>query len=449
MGAGILLIEDDAAGRALAVFNLTKAGYDVTAVADGQLGLDTLTTQNFDLVITDVKMPGLSGIDVLNAIGKSHPNLPVIIITAYANVAMAVDAMKLGAEDFIGKPFTRDHLLLVVSKALKHRALKNELNQLRARAGGIERPILSKSGQMRQVIEMTDRFAVSDASVLVTGRSGTGKELIARRIHARSSRRDHPFVPVNLAALPENLIESELFGHEKGAFTGAVNTRIGRFRQADRGTIFLDEIAELPFQLQGKLLRVLQEKTVDSVGSDAPVMVDVRVVAATNRDLEKEVAAGRFREDLYYRINVVQIEIPPLVDRPDDIEPLVRQFVGIFSEGRTLDIPDVVMSGIRAHSWPGNVRELENVCQRLVLLAPGDALRASDLPFGKTAPSEKKWHVDDIPLPAEGISLMDVEKEIIEKALRLQGGNVSKTATWLQIPRHVLAYRMEKFGIEK
>jgi DNA-binding NtrC family response regulator len=449
MSAKILIIEDDASGRELAVFNLSRAGYHVTAARDGNEGLDLLAEQTFNLVITDVKMPGISGIDVLRKIRAEYIELPVIIITAYANVTLAVDAMKLGAADFLGKPFSRDHLLLVVEKALKHQALASEINTLRISAGGIERPILFQSTIMSDIINMTDRFAASDASVLITGNSGTGKELIARRIHTRSGRASGPFVPINLAAMPENLIESEMFGHKKGAFTGAINDRPGRFKQANGGTIFLDEIAELPLMLQGKLLRALQEKTIDSLGSDTPTAVDVRVVAATNRDLAEEVEAGRFRADLYYRINVVQIHVPPLKDRPEDIELLARHFINRFAEGRTMELPESVVAAMRAHHWPGNIRELENVCQRLALLTPGDVVRIDDLPFVPSAASASSVLIDNIPLPSEGISLFDLEKNIIEKALQLQNRNVSKTASWLKIPRHVLAYRMEKYGIEK
>ena len=449
MSAKILIIEDDTSGRELAVFNLSRAGYDVTAARDGNEGLHLLEEQTFNLVITDVKMPGISGIDVLRKIRAEYIELPVIIITAYANVTLAVDAMKLGAADFLGKPFSRDHLLLVVEKALKHQELASEINTLRISAGGIERPILFQSAVMSDIIQMTDRFAASDASVLVTGNSGTGKELIARRIHTRSGRASGPFVPINLAAMPENLIESEMFGHKKGAFTGAVNDRPGRFKQANGGTIFLDEIAELPLMLQGKLLRALQEKTIDSLGSDTPTAVDVRVVAATNRDLAEEVEAGRFRADLYYRINVVQIHVPPLKDRPEDIELLARHFISRFAEGRTMELPESVVAAMRAHHWPGNIRELENVCQRLALLTPGDVVRVEDLPFAPSATSASAVLLDNIPLPSEGISLFDLEKNIIEKALHLQNRNVSKTASWLKIPRHVLAYRMEKYGIEK
>lgn len=449
MNEKILIIEDDAAGRELAVFNLTRAGYQVHAVADGTSGIAAVEQQPFDLVITDVKMPGISGIDVLKHIKRSHPTLPVVIITAYANVEGAVEAMKLGAADFLGKPFSRDHLLLVIEKALRIQALSSEVRRLRIQAGGVGRPILYASAKMAEIIEVTDRFAASDASVLISGQSGTGKELIARRIHTQSSRVQGPFVAVNLAAMPETLIESELFGHRKGAFTGAVNDRPGRFRQASGGTIFLDEIAELPLQLQGKLLRVLQEKQVDSLGDDKSVPIDVRVVAATNRNLSEEVESGRFRADLFYRINVVQIDIPPLCERPDDIEHLARHFIGQFSEGRTIHIPNEIFGAMRAHSWPGNIRELENVCQRLVLLSKGDTIQKSDLPFVPSSNRSPGFPFGNMAFPEDGISLLDLEKDIIEKVLQLQNGNVSKAAAYLRIPRHILAYRMEKYGITK
>lgn len=451
MNKKILLIEDDASGRELALFNLKKAGYIVEAAANGSQGLDALKNQPFDLVVTDVEMPGISGIDVLKEIKKQYPSVPVIIITAYANVEMAVEAMKLGAEDFLGKPFGRDHLLLIVKRALEQNQLRVELNSLRIAASGIERPIIYCSKEMSQTLDLTDKFAKSDASVLITGQSGTGKELIARRIHVQSPRAAGPFVPVNLAAVPAELVESELFGHSKGAFTGATTHRTGKFRQASGGTIFLDEIAELPMPLQGKLLRVLQEKVVDSLGSDTPTLIDVRVVAATNRDLEEEIKKGNFRSDLFYRVNVVQVPIPKLSQRTDDIEPLTHHFIQHFALGRTLEIPEEMIGALKQHSWPGNIRELENVCQRLVLLAPKETVRLEDLPFSAAGdlPPQNPTFFTDFILPKEGLSLVDLEKSIIEKVLTLQNRNVSKAAIYLKIPRHILAYRMEKFGIPK
>ena len=311
MAGRILFIDDDRAGREVALFNLRKAGYEVVAASDGQEGIAAFSPEKFDLVVTDVKMPGISGIDVLRRVRSHAPDVPVLVITAFGNVETAVEAMKEGAYDFIGKPFHRDQLLLSVGKALERRRLAAEVHDLRIRASGVEREIVGASAAMKQVLSIADRVAGSDATILITGESGTGKEVVARRIHVRSRRAEGPFVAVNCAAIPGELMESELFGHARGAFTGAVRDRAGRFRQAAGGTIFLDEVGEIPLQLQAKLLRVLQERSVDVVGGDHPVPVDVRIAAATNRDLPEKVREGTFREDLYYRLNVVEIRVPP------------------------------------------------------------------------------------------------------------------------------------------
>ncbi len=452
MSGSILLVEDDTSSRELAVYNLAHAGYAVIPARDGQQGLEALESAEVDLIITDVKMPGITGIELLRVVSRTRPGLPVIVVTAYADVELAVEAMKLGAADFLGKPFSRDHLLVVVERALARHRMERELTHLRVASTGVERPIIHASGAMARLLEMADRFAASEASVLICGPNGTGKELLARRVHARSPRALGPFVPVNLAAVPETLLESELFGHVKGAFTGAAANRQGKFRQAQGGTIFLDEISELPVGLQSKLLRALQEKTVDPVGSDRTETADARVVAATNRDIEAEVRAGRFREDLYYRINVVQLEVPPLGERFEDLEPLARHFIDRYADGRSLHLPDEVLDALRRHPWNGNVRELENVCQRLVLLAPEGAVRVEDLPFGGEPDDASRGDGGALipaALPEGGLSLFDVEKQVIERALAYKGGNVSQAAVYLRVPRHVLAYRMEKYGLSK
>lgn len=450
----ILFIEDDDAGREMGMFNLEKAGYRVVSAATGEAGLSCFDPALHDLVITDLRMPGLSGMDVLERVKADSPETPVLVITAYADVAQAVQAMKRGAFDFIGKPFQRDHLILVVQKALERRRMNQEILHLRVKAGGVERPIVHGSDAMQRVLDITDRTAPSDATLLITGESGTGKELIARRVHVRSARAEGPFVAVNAAAMPSELLASELFGHEKGAYTGADKARQGRFRSAEGGTLFLDEIGDLPLPLQAKLLRVLQERVVDIVGSDAPIPVDVRVIAATNKDLKAEVAAGRFRDDLFYRINVIAIDVPPLRARPDDIPLLTHHFVDTFSGGLDLDLPAPLMETLRAHPWPGNVRELENICQRLVLLSNGETLSAGDLPpgFGAAESIEDAAHplgADWPPLPEAGLSLVDLERRVIERVLAMKAGNVTQAAAYLNVPRHVLAYRMEKYGIPR
>jgi two-component system, NtrC family, response regulator len=448
----ILFIEDDSAGREVGVFNLTKAGFAVEAASNGEDGLRLFDPEKHALVITDVRMPGISGMEVLAQVKKRAPHVPVLVITAYANVGLAVEAMKAGAYDFIGKPFNRDHLLLIVKRALDEQRLRREIADLRIRARGIERPTVFRSEAMRRLLDIADRIAPSDANVLITGESGTGKELVARRIHVHSGRADGPFIPVNVAAMPAELLESELFGHEKGSFTGATRSRIGRFRQADGGTLFLDEISELPVELQSKLLRVLQERVVDVVGADEPIETSARILTATNRNLVEEVKAGRFREDLYYRVNVVEVKVPPLRDRPEDIEVLVKHFVNHYGSGRELVVSKELIERLEAMSWPGNIRELENLCQRLVLLCRGSELSIDDLPDYGSCKLDHKSSIgntlDEWPtLPKDGFSLLDLEKSIIERVLEVKKGNVSQSAIYLNIPRHVLAYRMEKYGI--
>jgi len=452
MPGRILFIDDDPAGREVALFNLRKAGYEVAAAEDGAAGLSAFTDSPFDLVITDLKMPGIPGMEVLRKIHAGSPDVPVLVITAFGNVETAVAAMKEGAYDFIGKPFHRDQLLLAVEKALDRRRLATEVRELRIRASGVGRDVVSVSAAMRKLLEMADRVAGTDATVLITGESGTGKEVIARRIHVSSRRAEGPFVAVNCAAIPSELLESELFGHARGAFTGAVRDRAGRFRQASGGTLFLDEVGEIPPALQGKLLRALQERVVDAVGADAPVHVDVRILAATNRDLAARIRDGSFREDLYYRLNVVELAVPPLRERPDDIPPLVRRFVSEFAAGREMTVPAAVVAELSRRPWPGNVRELKNACERMVILCCGDEVSIDDLPPApRTAGSgtaEDSPH-PYLPLPAEGISLVDLEKRVIEQVLRLKGGNITQAAAFLRIPRHILVYRIGKYGLRR
>jgi len=452
MQGRILFIDDDRSGREVALFNLRKAGYDVTPAADGREGLDAFSTAPFDLVITDLKMPGVPGMEVLRKIRAGSPDVPVLVITAFGNVETAVAAMKEGAYDFIGKPFHRDQLLLAVEKALDRRRLATEVRDLRIRASGVERDVVSVSTAMRRLLEVADRVAATVATVLITGESGTGKEILARRIHVRSPRAEGPFVAVNCAAIPAELLESELFGHARGAFTGAVRDRAGRFRQASGGTLFLDEVGEIPTPLQGKLLRTLQERVVDAVGGDTPVPVDVRILAATNRDLPSRIREGSFREDLYYRLNVVELAVPPLRDRPDDIPPLVRRFVSEFSAGREIAVPAAVVAELSTRPWPGNVRELKNACERMVILCRGDEVSLEDLPpapHGPGAGTAEDVSASTLALPAEGLSLVDLEKRVIERALRMKGGNITQAALFLRIPRHILVYRIGKYGIRR
>lgn len=454
MARRILFIDDDRVGREVALHNLRKAGYDVTSASDGREGLALFSTEAFDLVVTDLKMPVVDGMEVLETVRRSSPETPVLVITAFGNVETAVEAMKRGAADFVGKPFHRDQLLLAVGKALERRRLVEEVRELRIRSGGVEREIVYASAAMRRLVEMADRVAATDATVLITGESGTGKEAVARRIHVRSSRAEKPFVAVNCAAIPGELLESELFGHRKGAFTGAFRERPGKFRQAEGGTLFLDEIGEVPVSLQPKLLRALQEKVVDVVGGDAPVPVDARIVAATNRNLRERIREGSFREDLFYRLNVMELHVPPLRERPEDIPPLVEHFLAELEGGEKTAIPADVMEELESRPWPGNVRELRNACERIVILASGREASLDDLPgaaaggrAGRPAPdgAGAEWP----PLPAEGLSLVDLEKRVIEMALRMKNGNITQAAAYLRIPRHILVYRLEKYGIRR
>ena len=437
----ILFIDDDETGRAVAGFNLRKAGIEVDEATDGIEGLATFDPERHEVVVTDLKMPNADGMTVLATLQKKAPEVPVVVITAFGTIDKAVEAMRAGAWDFVEKPFSRDRLELTLRRALETSRLRRAHRSLVAER--VERPIVAESAGMKQVVALTDRVANSDVSVLVTGESGVGKELIARRLHARSPRAAEPFVAVSCAAIPQSLLASELFGHSKGAFTGASRARQGRFRAASGGTLFLDEVGELPFDVQGSLLRVLQEGVVDVVGDDTPVAVDVRLVAATNRDLDQAVANGTFREDLYYRLNVIQLVVPPLRDRLDDLPPLVRAFIQELSDGRELEVPDDVVSALLQRRWPGNVRQLRNVCERLALLTPTDRVRTQDLPQAR--PHQAGSWLDHLP---DELGLFDLERQVIVHTLQRLHGNVSGAARSLGVPRHILAYRIEKHGID-
>ena len=443
--AVVLFIDDDATGREVAAYQLRQAGFRVDLAEDGQVGLKRFDPTRHAVVITDLKMPRIGGMEVLQRVREQAPEVPVLVITAFGSLEVGVDAMRSGAYDVLAKPFQGDQLRLSVARAAERSRLARENRRLRRQLSGVERPIVHASQGMANLLQTVDRLARSSATVLITGESGTGKELVARRLHARSDRSEGPFVAINCAAVPAELLESELFGHVKGAFTGADKARKGRFRQADTGTLFLDEVGALSSDLQSKLLRVLQERVVDVVGSDESVQVDIRLVAATNRDLRAGAAVGEFREDLYYRLAVVEVELPPLRDRIEDIEALARHFVAQAGQGRALAVPAAVVLALKQRSWPGNVRELENACERMAVLATGDEVRPEDLPpvHGRRPATSDSW-LDHLPA---GISLIDLEKQAIEHALRRSGGNVSAAARTLGVPRHILVYRIEKYGI--
>ena len=436
----VLLLDDDETARRVAVHNLRRVGLEVDDAADGAAGLLAFDPARHGVVVTDLKMPEVDGMAVLATVQRQSPDTPVVVVTAFGDVDTAVGAMRAGAWDFVEKPFSRDRLELTVRRALEAGRLRQDLRRLKAQT---QPEPVAASPAMRQVLALAERVAGSSASVLISGESGVGKEVVARRIHATSPRAGGPFVAVNCGAIPAELMESELFGHTRGAFSGAVQARQGRFRSADGGTLFLDEVGELPAALQTRLLRVLQEGLVDVVGADQPVRVDVRVLAATNRDVERLVADGTLREDLYYRLNVLRLHVPPLRERPEDIEALVRHFLE--GAARDLALPAAVLRALQARPWRGNVRELRNVCERLALLAPAESVRLEGLPTERIPASDSRW-LDSIPA---GLSLVDVERAVIEHTLRRHRGNVSGAARALGVPRHVLAYRIEKFGITR
>ena len=445
----ILLVDDDASLLRVTEKQLADAGYLVTAVPGAEAALDALDGAPFDLVVTDVQMPGMDGLELLAELKRRDPDAAVLVITAYGNVERAVTAMKTGAADFLEKPFRSQALLLAVGKALRYRSLARENTRLQVELEDRFSfdNIVGGSAGMAEVFRTLARVARSNAPVLVRGESGTGKELIARAIHYHGARAKRPFVPVNCAAIPEALIEAELFGHTKGAFTGATADRPGRFREADGGTLFLDEIGELRPDLQVTLLRVLQDGGVRPVGGSEERSVDVRLLTATNRDLEAAMEAGAFRRDLYYRIAVVTIDLPPLRDRLDDIPLLARHF--LVKKGAAhvrLDAP--VLEALRRHRWPGNVRELENVIERaLVLAEDGSRLTVDDLPAHVLRPLSEGDPLC-IDIPDEGISFAEVERTLLGRALEKAGGNQSKAARLLGLTRQTFLYRLEKFGLK-
>lgn len=442
----VLVIDDDASLGRIIEFFLKERGYRVFTTDSGEEGLQIFSDQSPRLVITDLQMPGMNGLDVLREIREKGPETLVIVITAHGTVETAVQAMKLGAYDYLAKPFGREELSLMVEKAFAFLGLREENCILRSRLSLETFPsIIAQSKKMHGVVALAKRVATSESTVLVYGESGTGKEVIARAIHQGSDRKSGEFVAVNCAAIPRELLESELFGHVKGAFSGAVRDRQGKFEKAHGGTLFLDEIGELPLDLQPKLLRALQEREIEPVGGQTK-KVDVRVVAATNRDLEEAMARGHFREDLYYRLAVVPVHIPPLRARRDDIRPLVEFFLKKHGNGVGRSFHPEAMKRLETYDWPGNVRELENTVERLLVLVHARVIEEADLPPRIRANQQLRAR-RIISLPEEGCSLEDIEKEIILESLLRHDWNQSRAAAFLRVPRHVLAYRVEKYGI--
>jgi len=448
-----ILVADDEKNMLWALTNvLSKQGFKTFTARDGEEAIHQFNKHLPDVVLLDLKMPKKNGIEVLKEIKKINDSIPVIMITAHGNIETAIEAMKLGAFDYVQKPFEMEEINVLIKKALKIRDLTMEVELLRDELSRISRgnQIIGESPQIKEVMDLVNRVAKSNATVLILGESGTGKELVANAIHYNSDRKNKPFVKVNCGALPENLLESELFGHEKGAFTGAISRKIGRFERAHGGSIFLDEIGEMSFSTQVKLLRVLQEKQIERVGSTEVIDVDVRIIAATNKDLKRLVEEGRFREDLYYRLNVIPIKIPPLRERKQDIPLLVKYFLQKYSletGRRGMTISDSALDKLKTYSWPGNIRELQNVIERAVILSPGREITEDQLP-PEIVKRDRQVELDEFKLPKNGVNLNDLEKSLIKQALDMTNDNQTEAARLLGITRHTLIYRMEKYGLK-
>jgi DNA-binding NtrC family response regulator len=447
--ATILIVEDEARMRRLLELDLSEAGYQTFSSADAEKGLDLLRREQIDLVLTDLKLPGLGGLEFLQAAKRLNGALPVVVMTAYGSVETAVEAMKAGASDYVLKPFALAEMRLVVQKELDVRRLREENRNLREALGRqYDHPnVVARSAKMQEVLALVERVAATPSTVLIGGESGVGKDLIAHLIHQRSSRSSGPFVKINSTAIPENLLESELFGYEKGAFTGAVTSKPGKFELADKGTLFLDEIGDVPPATQVKLLRVLQEREFERLGGTRTVKVDVRLIAATNRDLRAALEQGTFREDLYYRLNVVPIDIPPLREHKEDIPDLANLFLSRLAQKSQKKLEGIKPEAVRRlmdFHWPGNVRELENIVERACALAPGPFIELSDIQIDHVV---SRNHSGQSPLLPEGKTLDQWEDELIREAYRRANGNKSEAARMLGLSRNALRYRLEKIGI--
>ncbi|QDE90457.1 Fis family transcriptional regulator [Myxococcus xanthus] len=459
--AKVLVIDDEANLRKVLAAMLRRDGFDVTVAENGEQGLAEFHKNGADIVVTDLVMPKVGGMEVLGTIRAANPDVPVIIITAHGTVDSAVDAIKAGAFDYITKPFDQAELSSVVAKAAKtnESARRSVRPDVKARAA-----IIGDSSTIQEVYKIIDKVADTPSTVLITGESGTGKELIATALHGASSRRDKPFIKINCAAIPHTLLESELFGYERGAFTGAVTSKPGRFELADEGTLFLDEIGEIPVEMQVKLLRAIQEGEFERVGGIKTTRVDVRLVAATNRDLQAEIEAGRFRKDLYYRLAVVPISLPALRERRSDIPMLARHFVEKYNRRlnkKIEGIADDAMALLQGYAWPGNIRELENLIERVLLFADGPLITARDLPepvrqgTSVQASANLASAVASIDVPTGEVGLKDIvrmkaaelERDLIVKKLEETGGNVTRAARLLQISRKSLQTKMKEFGL--
>ena len=451
MSRRVLVIEDEEKLRRVVQLQLRGSGYEVELAATAEEGL--AAAERADLVLTDLRLPGMSGLDFLERMHALRPGLPVVMMTAFGSVETAVEAMKKGAADFLVKPFSLDHLTAVVDKALELQALREENKRLKEELGGRYQldSIIGRSSPMQDVFAMVLRAAPTRATVLLAGESGVGKDMIARAIHYHSPRRDKPFIKINCTAIPENLMESELFGYEKGAFTGANMTKPGKFELADTGTVFLDEIGDVPRAVQVKLLRILQEREFERLGSNKTRHIDVRVVAATNVDLRRALEEGTFREDLYYRLNVLPINIPALRERRDDIPYLADHFIRKHAAelgAGELELSADATGKLMAYHWPGNVRELENVIERSLVLANGGRLEAADIRLDMAPrPRSAAGGGDPLFLP-DGMTLDQYEETIIKEAMRRAQGNKSQAARLLGLTRNALRYRLGQMGME-
>lgn len=442
----ILVVDDEPRMAGLIKMELEDHGHTVTTAGDGTMALDLIEKGDFDLIITDLRMPGIDGLEILKSVKEQQPDTEVILMTAYASAQTAIRAMKEGAYDYLIKPFEMDELILMVKRIGEKKQLSLENMQLREEISRTSVTILGESQNIKEVLELVEKVAGQDATVLIEGESGTGKELVARAIHIGSLRSRAPFIVVNCAAIPDTLIESELFGYERGAFTGADSRRLGRFELANRGTLFLDEVSELTAQAQVKLLRVLQERTLERLGGTDTITVNVRVLAATNRDLRLRISSGQFREDLYYRLNVFPIRLPALRERREDIPLLARYFVEKQRRGNTLTgEAEEILSG---YEWPGNVRELENVIERATILAGEGKEIDSELFAYLRAGSGLTGEDVRITIPDDGVDIEDLEKQHILEALKKAGGNKSEAARLLYMTRRRLYSRMTHHGID-
>jgi DNA-binding NtrC family response regulator len=447
--AAILIVEDESKMRRLLELNLGEQGFITHAAPDAETGLKLLGREKIDLVLTDFRLPGMNGLDFLQAVKRVNSALPVVVMTAYGTVESAVEAMKVGASDYVLKPFSLEELTLIIRKELDANKLREENRDLREALGHRYqyKNIVAESDKMQAVLAIVERVAPTNATVLIGGESGVGKDLVARAIHEHSHRASGPFIKINSTAIPENLLESELFGYEKGAFSGAVGSKPGKFELADKGTLFLDEIGDVPPAIQVKLLRVLQEREFERLGGTRTIKVDVRMIAATNRDLRAALEQGTFREDLYYRLNVVPIDIPPLRERREDIPPLVSFFLQRFaaeSSDRPRTVSPAAMKALVDFHWPGNVRELENIVRRSLTLSSGPTLELADIHLDPPRARDNGI----APVLPDGMTLEKWEQEIIREALRRANGNKSQAARALGLSRNALRYRLTQMGVE-